>query len=70
MNTRMNEERTRMLEEPGMKAVTLFVAPTNPVAVRVYARVGFIGLDSGIPDEQTEEWAVIGWEEVEIPKRT
>jgi hypothetical protein len=46
--------------------VCLFVEPSNPVAARVYGRVGFIGLETGVPDEQTEEWAELGWEGVKL----
>jgi hypothetical protein len=51
---------------PDMRAVCLFVEPSNPAAIRVYSRVGFLGLDSGVPDESIEEWAELGWEGVEL----
>jgi hypothetical protein len=56
----------RMLELPGMRAVCLFVSPTNTVAIRVYNRVGFCGLESGVPGEGAEEWAELGWKGVEL----
>jgi hypothetical protein len=45
-----------------MRAMCLFVAPTNPVAMRVYGRVGFIGVESGVVGEGAEEWVVLEWE--------
>jgi RimJ/RimL family protein N-acetyltransferase len=54
------------LEEPGLKALYLFVSPGNPVAARVYGRIGFIGLETGVPDERTEDWAELGWEGVKL----
>jgi hypothetical protein len=46
--------------------VCLFVDSTNPVPARIYGRIGFVGLETGIPDERTEEWAVLGWEGVDM----
>jgi hypothetical protein len=60
--------RTRTLNEPGVKAVCLFVKPTNPTAVRVYGRIGFSGLETGVPEGNAEEWAHLAWEEVEMVK--
>jgi hypothetical protein len=56
----------RILEEPGIKAVCLFIYPENYIAARVYGRIGFIGLESGVPDERIEEWAEFGWEGVKL----
>jgi hypothetical protein len=52
-----------------VKVICIFVAPFNPPAACAYGRTGFYGLSSGAPDEETEEWAYLGWEEMKIPKR-
>jgi hypothetical protein len=54
------------LDEPGIKAVCLFVSPENSAAMRLYGRIGFIGLETGTPDERTEECVVLGWEGVKL----
>jgi hypothetical protein len=58
----------RTLDKPGIKAICLFIEPHNQAAMRVYGRVGFIGLDTGVPHDRTEEWEEVGFEGVELLK--
>jgi hypothetical protein len=53
-----------------MRAICLFVEGHNQTAARVYGRVGFVGLETGIPDEKTEEWAELGFDGIELLKFT
>jgi hypothetical protein len=46
--------------------VSLFVEDGNPVAARLYGRLGFLGLSSGVPGKECEEWVEWGWEGVEL----
>lgn len=54
------------LKDPEIKRVCLFVDPANVAAARVYGRVGFIGLETGVPDDRTEEVDEVGFEGVAL----
>jgi RimJ/RimL family protein N-acetyltransferase len=56
----------RLLNDTEINEICLFVDPANAAAARVYGRVGFIGLETGIPDQSTEEWAELGFEGVAL----
>jgi hypothetical protein len=54
----------------GLPKVCLNVDLANIAAVRTYVKVGFIGLDSGLPNPLIEEWVEIGFENVELGQWT
>lgn len=46
----------------GAPKVCLNVLPIDPSAMKVYGRIGFVGLETGVPGDGTEEWIELGFE--------